>query len=199
MYRCNDVIEFVLSKPVVAEPGNKFNYSNGVATVVGTVIKNACGMDVDRFAQETLFSPLGIDGFLWTRYPDGSIETDGGLALRSRDLAKIGQLFLKNGRWEERQVIPVTWIQESTKRRISLSASRGFGYYWNEMILDVNGDKTLAFFAPGDGGQFLAVLPALDMVFVATAGNYGANPTTTYWNLIRNYILPAVVSPAVSD
>jgi CubicO group peptidase (beta-lactamase class C family) len=189
LYRCNDVVEYVLSKPMVSAPGEKFNYSNGIATVVGAILAHMSGEDVNRFAENTLFAPMGISTYLWTRYPDGSFETDGGLALRPRDITKIGQLLLDNGIWAGRQLVSDSWIRESTKPRVKLTLARGFGYYWNEMKLDVNGAVTPAYFTPGDGGQFLAVIPALNMVFAAMAGNYGADPTSTYWKMIKKHIL----------
>jgi CubicO group peptidase (beta-lactamase class C family) len=192
LYRCRDAVEYVLSKPLVAEPGDRFEYSNGFATVVGVVLEHASGMNVDKFAEQSLFVPLGISEYQWTRYPDGSFETDGGLALRSRDLAKIGQLFMDVGIWRERRVISESWVRESTLGRVNLGRSRKFGYYWNEMKVKVNQTEYLGFFAPGHGGQFVAVLPDLDLVFVATAGNYGKDPTKTYWNLLKKYVLPAL-------
>jgi CubicO group peptidase (beta-lactamase class C family) len=192
MYKCGDVIKYVLERPLAAEPGKKFKYTNGEPTVLGAVLKNASGMEVNTFAEERLFNPLGITEYIWTRYPDGSLETDGGLALCSRDLAKIGQLFLNNGKWDGDQIISENWIKESIIPRVNLSRNRSFGYYWNEMKYDFDGEEEKAFFVPGDGGQFLVVLPSLKMVIVFTAGNYGVNPTTIYWNLIKNEILPAI-------
>jgi len=182
----------VLAKTVASKPGVKFRYSNGLPTVIGVVIEKASGIEVDKFVEENLFNTLGISEYLWTRYPDGSIETDGGLALRSRDLAKIGQLFLNKGKWAGQQMISESWIRESTIRRVGLTRNRGYGYYWNEMKLNVEGNMEKAIFAPGDGGQFIAVFPTMDMVVVITAGNYDMDPTSTYWSLIKNNILPAL-------
>jgi len=128
MWNCEDVIKYVLERPLIAKPGEKFKYSNGIPTVMGVVLKNACEMEVDEFAEQNLFQPLGISDYLWQRYFDGSLETDGGLALRSRDLAKIGQLFLNNGNWQGNQIISEKWIQESTKERIKLNGFWGWGY-----------------------------------------------------------------------
>ncbi|MBN1163727.1 MAG: serine hydrolase [Candidatus Krumholzibacteriota bacterium] len=192
MYSRGDAIKYVLERPIIAERGKKFKYSNGVATVMGAVLRNACGMEADNFAQKYLFQPLGIPDYLWLRYPDGSIDTDGGLALRSRDLAKIGQLFLNNGKWGRQQLISENWIGDSTERRISLTNERGYAYYWNEMNLNMGGPREQAIYAPGDGGQLVAMLPRLDMVIVITAGNYGIDPTLAYGSLIKNEILPAL-------
>jgi CubicO group peptidase (beta-lactamase class C family) len=197
MWRCEDVIKYVLERPLDAKPGEKFNYSNGVPTVMGVVLKNACRMEVNQFAEQNLFHPLEISDYLWTRYLDGSLETDGGLALRSRDLAKIGQLFLNKGQWQGKEVISPNWIDESTRQRIELKNllwGWKYGYYWMQVDMNMN-DKTIhSYFVPGDGGQLLSVFPDLNMVIVFTAGNYGTDVKSVCFTMIYRYILPAFQS-----
>ena len=166
MWDCEDVIKYVLERPLDAKPGQKFNYSNGVPVVMGVVLKNASGMEADHFADQNLFNPLGISDYMWTRYQDGSLETDGGLALRSRDLAKIGQLFLNRGNWQGKQIISEKWIDESIQQRIKLGGFWGwsYGYYWMQVDLNFNDQTIHSYFVPGDGGQLLSVFPYLNMV-----------------------------------
>lgn len=195
MWKCEDVNAYVLERPQDAEPGEKYTYSNGLPIVLGAVLKNSCDMDVDKFAEKYLFGPLGISEFLWTRYPDGSLETDGGLALRSRDLAKIGQLYLNHGKWEGKQIVSEDWIQESTKREITLKGMMGwgYGYKWMQVELKYNEGVIHSYFVPGDGGQILSVFPELDMVIVFTAGTYDSDAKTACYNMIYRYILPALL------
>jgi CubicO group peptidase (beta-lactamase class C family) len=178
----------------VADPGKEFNYTNGVPTVTGAIIKNAVGMEVREFAERFLFRPLGITDYLWTGYPDGSIETDGGLALRSRDLAKIGQLFLDGGVWGGRRIVSEQWVSESTRERLRFGRSYrwGYGYHWMQAESRIGDQMVSSYFVPGDGNQILAVFPALDMVVVFTAGNYGRDPKPEYYSLFEKIILPAV-------
>ncbi len=194
MLKCEDVIKYVVERPLDAEPGKKFKYSNGVPTVLGRALGNAIGMELDEYAEQALFEPLGISAYWWTRYPDGSLETDGGLALRSRDMAKIGQLLLDNGDWKGNRIVSENWIWESTQGRVSFNRNHSYGYYWMEMKLNDEGVGERAVFIAGDGGQFIVVFPAIDMLIVITAGNYGLDPTATYWKLIRNEIFPALKS-----
>jgi CubicO group peptidase (beta-lactamase class C family) len=196
MWNAGDVISFVLEKPLEAAPGKKFNYTNGVPTVTGAVLKNAVGREVAEFAEKYLFQPLGISEYVWTSYPDGSIETDGGLALRPRDLAKIGQLYLNGGLWNGQRVVSKKWIRESTKERLTFGeASRwGYGYYWTRAQLHISDRVVELFCVPGDGNQILAVFPELNMVVVFTAGNYGRDPKPVYAELFEKYLLPAVIS-----
>jgi CubicO group peptidase (beta-lactamase class C family) len=196
MFWTDDVIRYVLQKPLEAEPGKKFNYTNGVPTVTGAIIKNAVGMEVGKFAEKYLFHPLGISEYAWTRYPDGSIETDGGLALRSRDLAKIGRLFLNNGEWNGKRIVSEQWVRESTKERLkfgSFFSGWGYGYHWMQRATRVRNREVRSYFVPGDGNQILAVFPDLGMVVVFTAGNYGKDPKPIYYSLFENFILPAVI------
>jgi len=193
MYKCEDVVEYILERPLIANPGAKFNYTNGEPTVLGIILGNACGMEVDQYTELHLFNPLGIRDYKWTRYPDNSLETDGGLKLSSRDLLKIGILMLHKGVWQGKQIIPENWISESTISRMNLSMQRGYGYYWNTMKFGIDGNSDTAIFIPGSGGQFLAIFPSLDMVIVFTAGIYDKDPTKMYWAILKNNIIPAVI------
>lgn len=196
MWGTDDVISYVLRKPLESEPGKKFNYTNGVPTVTGEIIKNATELEVIIFAEKYLFHPLGITEFTWTSYPDGSIETDGGLALRPRDLAKIGQLFLDNGVWKSERIISEQWVIESTKERLKFGRKNrwGYGYHWMQVDSRIGSHVVHSYFITGDGNQILAVFPELSMVVVFSAGNYGEDPKPVYYSLIDKFILPAVLS-----
>lgn len=193
MWRGGDVLEYTLAKPVVAEPGEEFNYSNGVSTLLGGILKNATGQEADAFANEQVFGPLGITEFEWTRYPDGSIETDGGLALRPRDLAKIGQLFLDRGEWNGRQIVSREWIEESTQTHIRFRRSKGgYGYKWQQMTVESRSGTVDYYFMPGYGGNLLAVFPGFDMVVVFTGANYEWDVRSVYKAMFEDYLLEAL-------
>lgn len=195
MYDREDVVRFVLEKPLASDPGAQFRYSNGAPTVLGAVLGEAFGHDADRFAETELFGPLGISDHVWTRYFDGRLETDGGLALRPRDLAKIGQLYLDRGEWRGCRVVSEEWVDESTRRRIPLGGlwGWGYGYYWMQVDLKTERGPVHSYFVPGDGGQLLAIFPGLDMVVVMAAGNYGRDDKAVCFAMIRQELLPAVL------
>jgi CubicO group peptidase (beta-lactamase class C family) len=203
MWDTPDVGEYVLRKPLVHEPGTHFVYSNGAAVLVGKALENASGMEVGAYAETTLFGPLGIDDYLWTAYPDGSVETDGGLALRPRDLAKIGQLVLNEGEWEGTRIVSEDWIRGSTQGRHRFAAVDGepldYGYFWIQTEIPFGRGVVRAFFHGGDGCQFLGVIPDWNMVVVFTAGLYGIDPNRFYHALIAEYLGTALLqerSPA---
>jgi CubicO group peptidase (beta-lactamase class C family) len=195
MWNTGDVIAYVLGKPLEAEPGKKYNYTNGVPTVTGALIKNAVGMEVTAFAERYLFHPLGITDYVWTSYPDGSLETDGGLALRSRNLAKLGQLFLDNGLWNDQRIVSEQWVREATKERLRFGRFNrwGYGYHWMLAESRIGNQVIHSYFVPGDGNQILAVFPEIRMVIVCTAGNYGRDPKSAYYSLFEEFILPAAL------
>jgi len=189
-----NVVGYVLNQPLVSEPGRRFVYSNGSAAVVGAVLENATGRTVESFAEECLFGPLGITDHPWTSCPDGTVETDGGLAMRPRDLARIGQFFLQQGRWNDTQVVPADWVAESTRQRVTYSAGglMGYGYFWMQMQAPFNDTTVSCFCHAGDGGQQLLIIPELDLVMVLTGGRYGANNNLYYRRVIGEYVLPAL-------
>lgn len=195
MWHSSDVIRMVLEKPLATEPGTAFNYTNGVPTVTGAIIKRATEMDAARFAEQSLFGPLGISRYLWTAYPDGSLETDGGLALRPRDLAKIGQLCLDGGRWKGEQIVSEAWVRESTRERLRFGKGLrwGYGYHWMQAESRIDEHPVRWYFVPGDGNQILAVFPEQKMVVVFTAGNYGRDPKPVYASIVEEAIFPAVI------
>ena len=125
--RSNDPLGYVFAKPVAAPPGREFNYHSGLSIVLGQVVRGASGLDPDKFAERHLFGPLGIANYRWGRLPDGSVHTGGGLWLRPRDMAKLGQLFLDGGRWQGKQIVSEEWVRASTRQQ---APYRGYGYQW---------------------------------------------------------------------
>jgi CubicO group peptidase (beta-lactamase class C family) len=114
MLRSDDPIRYVLERPVVATPGETLAYNSGLSIVLGQVIFKASGLRADKFAERYLFEPLGITDFYWSKWPGEIVQTGGGLFLRPRDMAKLGQLFLNNGRWHGKPIVSEAWVKEST-------------------------------------------------------------------------------------
>lgn len=90
MDESKDPVRYVLERPLVTKPGEKFVYSSGVSAVLGEIIHQVARLKADKFAERDLFGPLGISKYYWSSYPTGFVRTGGGLALRPRDMAKIG-------------------------------------------------------------------------------------------------------------
>src|SRR4029077_6581910 len=165
--------------------------------LLGAVVCKAAGIRLEDFAREALFEPLGITDVAWSSYPNSEIvSSSGGLRLRPRDLAKLGQLLLTNGRWGERAIVSAEWVEVSTTPQIGHPDGLLFyGYQWwlRGSLLDRREIGWAA--AMGLGGQRLFVVPALDLVVVITAGLY-ASPLQ-YW--LPTQILNRIVLAAVRN
>jgi len=156
---------------VTAEAGKEFFYNTGALALVSAIMRKATGRPLDEFARETLFEPLGITAVEWERYK-GDTDAGGGLRLRPRDMAKVGQLVLAGGRWNGRQIVSRQWIEASTAPKIKATDGQSYGYLWWLGRSRLNGREVQWVGALGRGGQSIRIVPELDLVVVVTAGYY---------------------------
>jgi CubicO group peptidase (beta-lactamase class C family) len=167
MEASRDWIQYVMDQPMANEPGTKFVYSSGDAELLAHVFKKITGKNVDDYAAERLFKPLGMRYF-WKHTPTGLPDTEGGLYLSAHDLAKLGQMFLKGGMWEGQQIVSESWIKDSVASHMSKSEGNyKYGYLWWLQSFG-SAPEDVAWAARGFGGQQLFVVPAYDMVVVFT-------------------------------
>jgi CubicO group peptidase (beta-lactamase class C family) len=171
MHMAPDPCRYVLSLAATAPPGQEFFYNTGALTLLSAIIRKATGHPLDEFARTTLFEPLGITGVEWTRVK-GDSDAGGGLRLRPRDMAKIGQLVLAGGRWNDRQIVPKAWIDASMTPRLEATGPYFYGYLWWLGRSLHNGHEIHWAGALGRGGQSIRIVPELDLVVVVTAGYY---------------------------
>ena len=131
-----DTIRYVLSRPIVAEPGATWTYNGGLTQLLGAIVQRATGQPLREYVHAVLFEPLGVDDMEWRVDLTGLPSAASGLRLRPRDLAKFGSLYLHDGRWRGRQVLPSDWVRESTRRHLPLRSpvsafgTHGYGYQW---------------------------------------------------------------------
>jgi len=199
MIRSDDWIKFVLERKVVDTPGKNFVYSNGLTILLGEILRNATGVYADKFAEEYLFDPLGISDFSWEKLPNGTIITAWGLKLRPRDMAKIGYMMLKDGKWKGKQIVSSAWVKESTKAQVEgdILLGSGYGYQWWRGRTSINNKRIETFYAAGKGGQYIFVCPALDLVTVFTSKPENHSMGELQPQIIMvNYIIPAMLAPA---
>ena len=196
----DDWLQYVLNKKQIEEPGKRYNYSGGLNLLLGGMIKHSSDLYADKFAEKYLFGPIGITDYRWHRHSDGTINTQGGLSLRPRDMAKIGYLFLKGGRWQGTQIVSRTWVTESTRAHIPAYFGLKYGYQWHRGQTNVNGQFFETFFAWGRGGQFIFVLPEFDLVAVFTSRPYD-NAYGVFFPLgiVPNYVIPSMLPAAPSQ
>ena len=173
MAKAHNWVQYTLDLPMGNEPGTIFNYNSGATLVLGHIFRLATGIDIEEYAVENLFTPLGINNYYWDRTPYGLTDTQEGLYLSARSLAKIAQLFLQKGRWQEEQVIPAAWIEESIAPQYPTGKSddEAYGYLWWSQPYTFKGKTMRAYFGKGFGGQRPIFLPELELVIVLTGWN----------------------------
>jgi len=189
MWRARDRYRYALSQPIVANPGTRFTYSGGATTLLGRIITTGVGKSLPDYAREKLFNPLSITDFDWTKVGEEE-DAAGGLRLRPRDLAKIGQLVLNQGRWNGNQLVPSEWLLSSFVESAVVDEKERYGYQWWLGQLQESNHRWIA--GIGWGNQGLIIIPVHQLVIVINAGNYGVRGTKLIPTIVRNYILPAL-------
>jgi CubicO group peptidase (beta-lactamase class C family) len=173
-------------------PGVSFEYNNHETELVGAILKKVTGKNVDVLAQENIFAPLGIKDVEWYKSPfNGLPMSSEGLNLRPRDWAKIGQLVLSRGVWEGKQIVPASWVVQSTAEQIKTEGPLSYGYQW-WLGRSLDKDRAVQWIAAmGSNSQKTIIIPALDMVVVFNASRASKNMVAPELELLDRYILPA--------
>lgn len=197
--RTDDAPRLVLERQLVTEPGETFYYSCANTMLLSAILERATGERADLYAETQLFEPLDISTYLWEFYGDGLAQTDGGLHLRPRDLAKIGTLMLNDGQWEGEQIVSAKWVEASTRARIRAGPIARYGYQWWRANMPFYFQNTKPYFAAGTGGQQILVFPAQEMVVVITSAlsPHDENTARNHFLLV-DYILPAALPATVN-
>ncbi len=169
----DDWVQFTLDQPMDADPGTKWAYNSGGSHLMSAIMRKATGQTIDVFAEDNVFGPLGINDYHWKKTPQGLPDTEGGLYLEAEDLAKLGYLYLNDGVWDERRLLPEEWVRAATARHVESTndGRTGYGYQWWRP----DRGETIVWAGLGFGGQYLLVLPQHDLIAVLNSWNiFGA-------------------------
>jgi CubicO group peptidase (beta-lactamase class C family) len=175
-----DPVRYHLSRPMAHAPGTTFVYDTGICQPVARILEERSGQDLEALAVKYLFEPLGIREHFWLHLPGVGAVGGFGLYLAPRDAARIGYLYLHQGRWNGRELLPANWVRASLTPRIPCWDHQ-MGLYWR-----VSADGR-SFFAHGHGGQFILLRPDGDLVVVINAHDYGQAQ-----GLLDEHIFPAL-------
>ena len=183
-----DLIQYVLDLPMATDPGAVWDYNGGTSDLLSALITESTGYDTLSFAREFLFGPLGITNLSWARDERHGIYYAGfGLDLTPRDMAKFGYLYLHDGEWDGKQIVPADFVADSVKTHSRFSLSSGYGYqsWWTYPQEGV-------YRAAGLDGQRIYVAPDLDLVVVFTADIPESNdPERWLRYMMFQYIIPS--------
>ena len=158
-----------LSLPVEHEPGTHFVYNSAASFILSAIVQKLTGKTLFEYLTPRLLDPLGIDGAFWESHPNGVNYGGWGLFLKTEDIARFGQLYLMNGEWEGKQLVPRAWVDDATTKQIHNGTdpesdwNQGYGYqFWRCRHNCFRGD--------GAFGQYCIVMPDQDAVIAITAG-----------------------------
>jgi CubicO group peptidase (beta-lactamase class C family) len=165
-----DWVQFAIDRKMAREPGTVFNYNSGETQLLSHIFHVATGWDIEEYAAEHLFAPLGIERFFWKRSPSGPVDTEGGLYLTPHDLAKIAYMFLKKGVWNGRTVVTPEWVADSVAGHVDVDKS-GIRYGLKWWLFPTGDGSKTAWAGSGFGGQMPIVIPEHDLVLVFTGWN----------------------------
>jgi CubicO group peptidase (beta-lactamase class C family) len=181
MEAASDRVLFAMQVPMAAAPGERWWYSSVNTLLLGRIVSVATDQDLEEYAKRKLFAPLGFGRHQWRRDPQGNVIPQGNLSIRARDLLKFGLLFQQRGVWRDRRLVPEAWIDEATRSRSVLSPDpptglgdlyKGYGYQWWTGEARSASSTHGFYFASGNGGQRVFVVPSLDLVVVVTNSAY---------------------------
>ncbi len=204
--------KFTSELEFVAEPGTRHAYCSGGINLVGAALAGSSEQSVLSLLQTRLFKPLGFKNAYWNVMPNGEAYLGGGGQLRTRDLLKIGQLYLDDGKWLGQQIIDPEWVAASIKPKIEITpATTGLdegtfsnfyfggidGFAWHLHSITVDRVTYRTYEASGNGGQMVVIVPELGLVVGMTGGNYMEGRIWGKWRqeIIGNGIIAALKQP----
>lgn len=179
--------KYTLDLPMAHDPGSRYAYCSANINLMGAALTAATGTWLPELFERTVARPLQFGLYHWNLMPTDEGYLGGGAWVRSRDLLKIGQAYLDGGVWRGQRIVDAPWVTRSTAPYVKISpATTGLdpsqfpdfyfegddAYAWHLGELH-SGERTYReYAASGNGGQFLIVVPELDLVVVFTGGNY---------------------------
>jgi CubicO group peptidase (beta-lactamase class C family) len=160
-------VGFVLRRPMIEQPGTRVEYSTGSSHLLSAILTKATKMTTWQFAQEQLAKPLGFSLERWTQDPQGIYFGGNEMLMTPRQMVRFGELYLNDGKAGDRQILSKDWIDRTRigRGRSRWGSDREYGYgFWIRQFGEHD-----SYYAWGYGGQFIFIIPTLDLVIVTTS------------------------------
>lgn len=190
-----DWTKTILQAPMINEPNTHANYGSANPYLLGVAMDSIVAEPLEMFMDKNLFQKLEISNYIVQTDMTGRPYFGGGMYLTPRDMMKFGELYLNKGKLFGKQILSENWIQDSFKNYRVLENTNdknGYGYLWWHYTYQYNGTSIKSKEARGAGGQYIFVLPKLEMVVVITSGNYRNGKTQQPESILEKYILPYI-------
>jgi CubicO group peptidase (beta-lactamase class C family) len=185
-------VQFALARPLLAEPGTAMDYSTGNTHLLSAILTKVSRTSTWEFAQAVLAQPLGFSLPRWPRDPQGIYFGGNDMLLTPRQMIAFGELYLRDGRIGDRQIVPERWIERSwIGRGRSSWSGQLYGYGW--WMRDLGRHR--AYYAWGFGGQYIFVVPELDLVVVTTSSPSVAEDRRSHRVTLFQLVEDLIVAP----
>jgi CubicO group peptidase (beta-lactamase class C family) len=194
--RSQNWVRYVLAQPLIDEPGTRIEYSTGTSHLLSAILTKATKKSTWQFAQEELAKPLGFTLAQWPRDPQGIYFGGNDMLMTPRQMIRFGELYENDGRIGDRALIPKPWVEQTAvgRGRSRWGSDREYGLGW--WIRDFGPHKS--FYAWGYGGQFIFVVPSLDLVVVTTSRTDVSRERRDHlgaiYDLVEQHIVPLISS-----
>lgn len=197
MLRAEGWVRYSLDLPMREAPGQRWVYAGPNTMLLAGLLECATERPLLDFAMDHLFDPLGIANLAWQSSPQGEVAGQGFLALCGRDMLKLGQVFLNGGTWLGQEVVSRQWVESATNCRVPLPNQRdaGYGYQWWGISVDLDGQRFRCYFASGNGGNKIYVLPSLELVVGMASSAYGQPYMHTRSHDVLRQVIRAAIQP----
>ncbi|MEO0576228.1 MAG: serine hydrolase, partial [Pseudomonadota bacterium] len=186
-----DWYRYTLDLGMIREPGEAGVYCTGGINVVGAALQELTGMSLKRFFDESFARPLNLGHYEMNLSPTYHAYMGGGIRLKPRDFLKLGQLYLDGGQWNGKRLLSAAYVEMSAAPQASINTEDDYGFAWWRRSFDVDGRSINTFYASGNGGQTLLVIPELEAVVLLQAGNYSDGRTRTAF--LNQYMIESVL------
>jgi len=178
-------VQYILDRSVTSRPGTVFNYYTGNTHLLSAILQQASGMTLEGFGKRYLFDPMEMNSASVSADAQGISDGGNGVSMNIYDMAKFGMLYLNGGEWQGSQLVSQDWVTQSTTVQFERdSGSADYGYQW--WVRTFGDHDYPAYFAQGHAGQYIFVVPDLQLVIAMTSNYEGA--TSIYWRMVNQIV-----------